>query len=73
MKLLNLDNSTLMDVASIRRDGSNLLIKGEILGSMPITARLTPEQARAALALLDFKTILFLIGMVMPWNASRRR
>lgn len=64
MKLLNLDNSVLMDVSTLKRDGDDLVIKGQILGSMPITAKLTPEQARAALKMLDLKTMLFLASML---------
>lgn len=64
MKLLNLDNSVLMDVSSLKRDGSDLVIKGQILGSMPVTAKLTPEQAKAAFKMLDLKTMMFLAGML---------
>lgn len=64
MKLLNLDNSVLMDVSTLKREGDDLVIKGQILGSMPVTAKLTPEQAQAAFKMLDFKTMLFLAGMI---------
>jgi len=61
MKLLNLDKSTLMEVSSLRRDAGQLIIKGTILGSMPITCALTPAEARGIFKLLDFKTIVFLL------------
>lgn len=64
MKLLNLDNTVLMDVSTLKRDGNDLVIKGQILGSMPITAKLTPGELRSVFKLLDFKTILFCASML---------
>lgn len=61
MKLYNLDKSTLMDVASLKKDGDNIVIKGTILGSMPITCMLTPAEGRQLLKLLNPKMIFFLI------------
>jgi hypothetical protein len=61
MKLYNLDNTTLMDVASLKQDGNNLIIKGTILGSMPITCMLTPTEARTLFQLLTPKLFVFLL------------
>ena len=63
MKLTGPDKSELMTVSALERDGGDLLIKGKVFGTMPMTARLTPEQARAALKLLDLKTILFILTL----------
>lgn len=38
MKLYATDNSELMDIAAIRKEGSALIIDGTILGAMPIGA-----------------------------------
>lgn len=55
----------LMEVASIAPDaGNNLVIRGKIFGSMPMTAKLSPEEARAALKLLDMRTIWFIITLL---------
>jgi len=64
MKLYGSDNKELMSVASLSRDGNNLVIKGKIFGTMPLTAKLRPEEARAALKMMDFKTILFLLTII---------
>ena len=64
MKLYGSDNKELMSVSSLARDGNNLVIKGKIFGTMPLTAKLKPEEARAALKLMDFKTILFLLTII---------
>ncbi len=60
MKLTGPDKSELMTVSALERDGGDLVIKGKVFGTMPMTARLTPGQARAALKLLNLRTILFI-------------
>ncbi len=63
MRLTGPDKSELMTVSAIERDGDDLLIKGKVFGAMPMAARLTPDQARAAFKLLDLKTILFILTL----------
>ena len=63
MKLTGPDNSELMTVSALERDGSDLVIKGKVFGTMPMTARLTPQQARAAFKLLNLRTILFILTL----------
>ena len=70
MKLYGSDNQELMNVTSLRREGSNLLIKGRIFGSMPLTAKLRPEEVRAALKLMNFRTLLFLLTMIFRRSSS---
>jgi len=70
MKLYGSDNKELMSVSSLARDGNNLVIKGKIFGTMPLTAKLKPEEARAALKLMDFRTILFLLTIVFRRSKS---
>jgi len=64
MTLYSVDKSPLMEISAIERQGQELLIKGKVLGTMPMTARLTPAEARKGLGLLSFKLVLFLITMV---------
>lgn len=64
MQLKTIDRDPLMDVKALRRDGDNLVIEGRIMGALPIQAMLTPDQARAALKLIDFKTVLFLLTIL---------
>ena len=61
MKLYNLDESTLMEIASVDRSGNNIVVKGTILGSMPVTCMLTPREARGAFKLLSLRLWLFLL------------
>ena len=64
MKIYGSDNREMMSVTSLTRDGSELVIKGRIFGAMPLTAKLRPEEARAALKLLDLRTAWFLLTLV---------
>lgn len=64
MTLYSADKSELMQVSAIERDGSDLLIRGKVFGTMPMTARLTPAQARQGLKLLRFRLLLFAVSML---------
>ena len=61
MKIYGADNREMMDITALERDGRQLVIRGKIFGAMPLTAKLRPEEARAALKLLDLRTALFLL------------
>jgi hypothetical protein len=64
MKILDANNAELMTVRTIERDGSNLIVRGKIFGAMPMVAKVSPKEARAALKLLDAKTIWFLLTIL---------
>ena len=53
-----------MDVTAIRSEGGCLIIKGRIMGAMPIQAVLKPAELRSGFKLISVKTIVFLIGML---------
>ena len=63
MILHSTDGSELLTVNSLTRDGNALLIKGKVFGAMPMSARLNPEAARAALKLLTPRLVLFLLTL----------
>jgi hypothetical protein len=63
MKIYGADNREMMDITALERDGAQLVIRGKIFGAMPLTAKLRPEEARAALKLLDLRTALFLLTL----------
>jgi hypothetical protein len=64
MKIYDATDGELMQVRSIDREDNVLVIRGKIFGAMPMVAKVTPEEARAALKLLDFKTILFILSLL---------
>jgi hypothetical protein len=63
VKLQSTDGSELMTVNALERDGNSLLIKGKVFGAMPMSARLNPDAARAALKLLTPRLVLFLLTL----------
>ena len=63
-RILDAQDKELMTVRRIARDGSNLVIRGKIFGAMPMVAKLTPAEARAALKLVDWRTALFLLTLL---------
>lgn len=64
MRILDAQDKELMAVRRIERDGENLVIRGKIFGAMPMVAKVTPQEARAALKLLDARTILFIVSLL---------
>lgn len=69
MKIRNADKSELMQVSKIERKGNDLVLKGKAFGTMPMTATLTPEEAKAFVKLLTPKLALFLL--TMPFRKSK--
>jgi hypothetical protein len=63
VKLQSTDGSELMTVSALERNGNWLLIKGKVFGTMPLNARHSPREARAALKLLTPRLILFLLTL----------
>ncbi len=45
------------------------MLKGKVFGTMPMSATLTPEEARAAFKLVSFRLVLFLI--TLPFRKSK--
>lgn len=71
MKLYSADKSELMQVSAVERKGSDLVIKGKVFGTMPMSAMLTPENARAFLKLLTPRLALFLLTLPFRKGAEK--
>ncbi|HVS24651.1 MAG TPA: hypothetical protein VMU03_13075 [Gammaproteobacteria bacterium] len=63
--LYSADNSKLMEIERLERSGNDLLIRGKVFGTMPMTARLSPAEARKGLKLLNFKLAWFLLTFLL--------
>jgi hypothetical protein len=70
LKIFGADNKEMMAISAIERDGGELVLRGKIFGTMPMTARIRPEEVRSALKLLDWRTALFLL--TLPLRRGRR-
>lgn len=72
IRLYGADNSELMAVSKLERDGNSLAIKGKIYGAMPLTAKLYPEDVRAALGMLTPGLIWLMITMLFRRSSGPR-
>ena len=63
MKVFNTDHSELMDVIELEREGNNLVIRGNIMQSMPIRCIVTPSEVRGTFKLVRWKLFFFLLTM----------
>ncbi len=70
MILYSTDDTPLMEIHAFERTSNALLVKGKVFGTMPITARLTPEQTRKGLAMLSLKLLWFVL--TLPFRRSSR-
>jgi hypothetical protein len=69
MKIFGPDNQELIAISAIERDGTELVLRGKILGTLPMSARIRPEEARRGLKLLDWRTAMFVLSL--PWRRAR--
>jgi len=61
MKIYGKDNTEVMQISSLERRGHELVLKGKVFGTMPITAKITPQEGRNALKLMNLKLVPFLL------------
>jgi hypothetical protein len=59
--LYSTDNTKLMEVEALEKRGNELMIRGKVFGTMPMTARLTPQEARKGLKLVSWRLAWFLL------------
>jgi hypothetical protein len=70
VKIVDATAKELMKISAIERDGNMLVVKGKIFGTMPMTAKLSPEEARKAFGMLNFRMILFLLSFIFQRSAA---
>ena len=70
IRLYGPDNSELMAVSELRRDDDALAIKGKIYGTMPLTAKLYPEDARAIFSMISPGLHWYLLTMCFPRSSG---
>jgi len=69
VKIFGPDNQELIAISAIERDGAELVLRGKILGTLPMSARIRPEEARRGLKLLDWRMVMFVLSL--PWRRGR--
>ena len=68
MRLYDGNDEELMSINDIQRQENVLVIKGKTFGTMPMTAKLRPDDVRKGMKLLSLKKLLFLITMPFRRN-----
>jgi len=61
MRIYGQDNTEVLQISSLERRGHELVFKGKVFGTMPITAKITPREGRNALKLLNLKLVACLL------------
>ena len=74
MKMYDLYRNVVMDVSSLERKGDDLVMKGKMMGTMPATIYIKPEEVWLAKNLLSWSIIWYLPAlMVKGWRRSRKQ
>ncbi len=68
MRLYDANDEELMSVSEIDRDDNALVIRGKTFGTMPMTAKLNPHDARKGMRLLGLGKLLFLLTLPFRRN-----
>jgi hypothetical protein len=74
MKMYDLYRNVVMYVSTLERKGDDLVMKGKIMGTMPTTIYLKPEEVWQAKSLLSWSIIWYLpVLMIKGWRQSRKQ
>ena len=60
-----------MTIRTIGREGDDLVVKGQVYGTMPMTAKLRPEQARRLFKMLGFSLVPLLFTFLFRRSRTR--
>ena len=65
------DGSVLMEIRRVEFKGSDLLIRGKMMGTMPTVASMRPEEVWKALTMVPFKVIIYLpVRLFRAWRSA---
>ncbi len=64
MKFFTPDGGELIEIMTVATEGGNIAIRGKIMGAMPMTAVLTPEELRQGFKFLTPRLVFTLIAML---------
>ena len=71
MKMFDMNGAVLMDVASLERRGNDLVMKGKMMGTMPATIFIKPEEIWKAKSFLSWSILWYLpIIVIKGWLRS---
>jgi hypothetical protein len=72
LKIFDMYGEEVMDIRSLRQKGDDLVVKGKLMGYVPISVYLRPEELWRAVRLLSWACLLYLPVMVVRgcWRSS---
>ena len=72
MKMYDLRGAEIMDIQALSRNGDDLVMKGKIMGAMPVTVCSRPEEIIKALKMLSWSTICYMPIILIKglWRVS---
>lgn len=65
MRLFGPDGSDIMEIEAIVLEKGNIVIRGKIMGAMPLSALIRPDQLRRGIKLISLRVILRGISMLL--------
>jgi hypothetical protein len=65
MKLYTPEGSVLMEIEAIEPGNDALLIRGKIMGTMPMKAQLRASEVRRGLRFVSVKLVLFIVKALL--------
>ncbi|MBU1055329.1 MAG: hypothetical protein KKC46_16130 [Proteobacteria bacterium] len=73
MKMYDSYKNVMMDISSLKRKGDDIVMKGTLMGTMPSTIYVKPEEVWNAIKMLSWPIISYLPMMVIKgWKLSKR-
>lgn len=74
MRLYSRDGSILIEVTKLERRGDDLAIQGKMLGTMPLTAHVRPEEAWAIFRIISWDVLRYLpLFFSRGWRRNREK
>lgn len=74
MKLFDTYGNTMLETASLERQGDDLVMKATVMGAMPMTVYIRPEEIWSMMKLLSWPVIWYLpIIMAKGWRRALKK
>jgi hypothetical protein len=73
MKMYDSYKNVMMDISSLKRKGDDIVMKGTLMGTMPSTIYVKPEEVWNAIKMLSWSIISYMPMMIIKgWRLSKQ-
>lgn len=75
MKMYSKDGTEMMDISWVDREGSDLVVKGKMLKSMPATIYIKPKEIWQAKSLLKWHVVFYMPIIILKgfWSSIKEK